>query len=56
MTIDLGGGRHITVNAHSERVWISVYNGTGVVAPLDERQAMELAGAIIAAVRKNRKR
>jgi hypothetical protein len=55
MTTDLGNGKHITVNAHSEKVWISVYNGTGVVVPLDRAEAMRVAGDIIAAVRRSRK-
>jgi hypothetical protein len=55
MITDLGNGKHITVNVHSEKVWVSVYNGTGVVVPLDGTEAMRVAGDIIAAVRKNRK-
>lgn len=56
VTIDLGNGNSVTVNAFQGKVWVmNQARGASIGNELDEPKAMELAGAIISAVRRNRK-
>jgi hypothetical protein len=50
MTLPLDNNHHVSVNAHSGKVWISVYSGTGAVVPLSMKQAMQLRRMLFDAV------
>jgi hypothetical protein len=50
MTLPLDNNHHVSVNAHSGKVWLSVYSGTGAVVPLSKKQAMQLRRMLFDAV------
>jgi hypothetical protein len=48
--IDLGNGRMVAVHTHSGKVWLTSYNGCGVVNSLDLKQAKQLRARLFAAI------
>lgn len=50
MTLDLGNGKHVSVDAHSGKIWLSSYNGCGVVVSLTRAEAIKLRTALLAAI------
>jgi hypothetical protein len=50
MTLHLDNNHHVSVNAHSGKVWLSVYSGTGAVVPLSRKDASSLRSALLKAI------
>jgi hypothetical protein len=42
MNIPLGNGKHATIDAHSDHIWHTIYNGVGATVGLTPEQAMEV--------------
>jgi hypothetical protein len=56
MTIDLGDGRSVTVDAFRSKVWLSVRaRGGGITVELADQDALAVSAAITAGVLSNRK-
>lgn len=52
MTIDLGNGNSVTINAFHGQTWLMVQSrGASIGVALDNKPTMDVAGELIAAVR-----
>jgi hypothetical protein len=53
--ISLPDGKHVGVNAHGGKAWLTAYNGQGVVLPLDKSAAIRLRAALLRAIHETEK-
>jgi hypothetical protein len=43
-------GKHVAIDSHSGKIWLTAYNGQGVVIPLDRASAIKLRTALMSAL------
>ena len=52
MILHLDERRHVSVDVHSGKIWLSSYNGSGVVNPLGPEEAAEIGLKLFLEARK----